>query len=107
MQTEDCGACLQLTVRQALEAGVSKQIIEAGLNGGQGLTNELKDIYQFAVAVASNIFCDDELVERLERNFGNTVIAELALCIAGARVYPTIKRALGYAKSCSLITIEV
>ena len=37
---------------------------------------------------------------------GADAMVDLALAIAGVRVYPTIKRALGYATSCKLVNIR-
>lgn len=108
MQSEDCGSCLQLTVRQALEAGVSEDIVASALKQGEGLDPELADVYRFAANAATNAPQDPERVERLEQRRGRAVIAELALCIAGARVFPTIKRTLlGPAESCSLVSVEL
>lgn len=106
-QSEDCGSCLQLVVRMAQEAGISNEIIEGGLNQGKGLSSELKDVYDFTIGVAANQALEESLVERMEKKHGKTGISELSLCIASAKVFPTLKRALGYAKSCSLVTIEV
>ena len=107
MQSEDCGTCLQLAVTMALEAGVEREIVQAALNGGEGLPPELRDVYRFSVAVASKKQEDNGLTKQLEQRYGRAVIAELALCVATNRVYPTLKRALGYAKSCSLISIDI
>jgi len=40
MKTEDCGHCLQLNVRLALEDNIPKPLIEAVLRGGDGLPAE-------------------------------------------------------------------
>lgn len=107
MQAEDCGACLQLNVRMALECGVSSQIIEACIKGGKDLPEDLKDIYHFAAGVAANTLDNIELIDRLESRFDKTAMLELGLCIATAKIFPTIKRTLGYARSCSLVEIEI
>jgi len=107
MQVEDCGDCLQLNVRMALEAGVSKPIVEIVLRGGSKLPDALKDIYDYAKYVASNEIIDSELADRITARFDKGVLLELGLCIATAKVFPTIKRALGYTRSCSLVEIEV
>jgi alkylhydroperoxidase family enzyme len=106
MQVEDCGDCLQLNVRMALENKVSKQVIESVLKGGKGLPEDLHDLYQFAVNVAAHNSTEIGLAERIETRFDKGALLELALCIATAKVFPTIKRTLGYTRSCSLVEIE-
>lgn len=108
MQHEDCAGCLQLTVRQALEAGVDPAVVRAALDGGGDLEPDLADVYRFAADVAANRPRDTSRDARLRRTLGETAIAELALAIAGARVFPTIKRALGHGGDrCALVTVDL
>lgn len=107
MQTEDCGPCLQLVVKMALEAGVGAEVIRGVLDKDKDLPYELEVLRQFATGVASNnlIYGLQETVRDL---FGKEALAEIALCIAASRVYPSLKRALGYAgKSCESVQINV
>ena len=107
IQVEDCGECLQLNVRMALEGGVSKPIIEAALSDGNTLSDDLKDVYVYAELVASNDTIEPELMDRITTRYDKGALLEFGLCIATAKVFPTVKRALGYIKSCSLVEIEV
>lgn len=108
MRHEDCAGCLQLTVRQALEAGVGAAVVRAALDGGGDLEPGLADVYRFAVDVAANRPRDAARDARLREALGETAIAELALAIAGARVFPTIKRALGHGgDGCALVTMDL
>ena len=106
MKTEDCGACTQLNIRMAIEAGVSKEILKSVMNNGEGLSEELKDVYHFSKSVATNTPMPDGLYKKLESKYSKEVMVELGLAIASAKVYPTVKRALGYAGSCSLHQFE-
>lgn len=107
MQVEDCGECLQLNVRMALEAGVSKELIKAVIRGGNALPENLKDVYRYAKSVAKQEGIENDLMDRIAARYEKGALLEFGLCIASAKVFPTIKRAAGYAKSCSLIEIEV
>jgi alkylhydroperoxidase/carboxymuconolactone decarboxylase family protein YurZ len=107
MQAEDCGECLQLNVRMALEAGLSKDLIKAVLSGGKALPENLRDVYRYARGVARHAPVEDDLMARMEARYDKGALLEFGLCIASAKVFPTIKRAVGYAKSCMLIAIEV
>lgn len=106
MQVADCGACLQLIVRMALEAGVDAKLVRACIQGGSGLPENLKDIFDFATAVASYRTIDPQLDERIDQQLDKKQRIELGVCVATTSVYPTIKRALGYTQSCSLVEIE-
>lgn len=107
MQAEDCGACLQLNVRMALENGVSKQVIESVLKGGNDLPEDLRDVYEFALGVAGRTPAINGLKERIQARFGKRELLEMGLCIAAAKVFPTIKRALGYTESCQLVHVKL
>ena len=107
MKAEDCGECLQLNIRFALENEVSREIVGQVLAGGDGLPNHLKDIYDFTEAIVYNRSVSSELQTRIEARNSRPVLAELALAIASARIFPTLKRTLGYDKSCKLVSLEV
>jgi len=103
LRVEDCGPCLLLSVKMAREAGVSEAVIRGTLKGGEGLEGEALEVFRFARAVAANEPIDEPWRQELETRLGLDVIAELGVVIAGVRIYPTLKRALGHAKSCSLM----
>jgi alkylhydroperoxidase family enzyme len=104
MRVEDCGPCLQFCVQMALQDELSPELVRAAVDGGDGLPPELAEVYRFAQAVARGEPADSEA---MEERYGAAGVAELALAIAAARVYPTVKRAMGLAKSCARITIAV
>jgi hypothetical protein len=103
LRAEDCGPCTELAIKMGREAGVPDAIMSGALHGGKGLSPEHLEIYEFARAVSENEEMAPNVLPQLEARWGREVMAELGLAIVGARIYPTMKRALGYAKSCSLI----
>lgn len=103
MKIEDCGPCLELSLKLGREAGVDESILLGALRGGKGLSPEHLEVHQYAKSVAANIPMEPELLIRLQERYGREVMAELAVVIAGVRIYPTIKRGMGYAQSCSLM----
>ena len=108
MKNEDCAACLQLNVDMAIEAGVDKSLIkEIIFNEGKHLPSDLKDVYDFSLAVAQNTKIDDNLYDRILTSYSKAIIMELALAIASTKVFPAIKRTLNEAQSCSLIEIKL
>ena len=104
---EDCGGCLQGEVNLAKQAGISVAVVQAVLGGDAfELPEELADVYHFCLAVLETR--DDEaLRERLRQHYGEEGLVEIALALGACRVFPTIRRALGYAKSCSVEPIKV
>ena len=103
MRIQDCGPCTELGVKKAREAKVPESVIQGALHGGKGLAPLQLDVYHYAQAVISYEDLPPDLLSRLESALGREVLAELALALVAARLYPTLKHALGHAKSCSLV----
>lgn len=63
-------------------------------------------MYRYAQSVARAE--DDEAARAMLRGrYGEEALIDLALGVASARVFPTVKRALGYATSYSLVRLDV
>ena len=105
---EDCGDCVQIYVNLALKAGIDKSIVKAALeNRLSDLPGDLKLGFCFGRVVSQN---DPMLLEKgaaLEARFGRKALVDLALVIAMARFYPTVKRALGHSRSCAEARVSV
>ena len=102
MRGRDCGPCTELSLKMAREAGVAEEVIQGALRGGKGLNAEQRDVHDYARAVALNEDMDSELLPRLRRRIGEEALAELAVNLVATGLYPTLKRALGHAQSCSV-----
>ena len=63
------------------------------------------DVVRYAESVVTSAE-DPELREALRARYGEAGLVELALGIAAARVFPTVKRALGHAQACSLVPLS-
>jgi alkylhydroperoxidase family enzyme len=107
-QHEDCGTCVQIEVNLARRAGVRAEVLRATVKQQPDeLPAELADVYRFAQAVVEAKGAEGEWRERVRERYGAEALVEMALAIAAARVFPTTKRALGYATSCALVRVEV
>lgn len=105
---DDCGSCVQIGVRLARRAGVERDVVAAVVHReSERLPADLRDVYHFADAVMANRDDQHELRERVRRRFGERGLVELSEAIAMHRVFPTLKRALGYATTCARVTVEV
>ena len=107
LQHEDCGTCLQIGVNLARKDGVDVQTIESVLDGNWSeLPPGLNTICQFTLQTVTDKTANDEMRARIVQQYGERGLIELAFAVAAAAVPPTIKRVLGYSKSCSAISIR-
>jgi alkylhydroperoxidase family enzyme len=105
---DDCGSCVQIGVNLARKEGLSREILSAVVNHDPArLPDSLADVYRFSEAVTLNSDEQDDLREKIRRRYGEKGVIEICMAIAMHRVYPTLKRGLGFAKSCSRVTVEV
>jgi hypothetical protein len=108
LQHEDCGTCLQIGVNLARQSRVDPALIRAVLAGDcDAVPPEMADVIRFTQSVVTASGDDDSLRETLRRRYGERGLIELSYAIASSRIPPTVKRALGYAKSCSLVPVQV
>ena len=107
MKREDCGPCLQITVNLAAQDNVDRQLLRNVLAADYNvLTQELKDVADFTESVVTSMD-DDELRGRVLQHYGEQGLIEMSYAIASSRIPPTVKRTLGFAKSCKLVSVEV
>lgn len=106
MQAEDCGPCAQLNLRMAVEARVDRGLLTILLESPEKLPGRLGDVRAHVCAVTSGEAGDPERAARLVREYGDAALAELAVCIAGCRMYPTVKRALLKDGVCEILSLD-
>lgn len=105
---EDCGPCVQFGVNAALEDGVDAGILRCVLEGDEDTFEDegLRDAVKFARKVVANEGDMEALRERVRGHYGDAGLVEVAFAIAGARAFPTTKRALGFASACVVGDID-
>jgi alkylhydroperoxidase family enzyme len=103
---EDCGPCVQLVSDLAAQEGVSPAVLRAVLTGDlAAMGDEAALAYRFAQAVlARDIEAETHRAE-IERRWGKRAVVSLALAIAGSRIYPTLKYALGHGQACARVRV--
>jgi len=105
---EDCGPCVQAVINLAKEDAIEPATLKAALAGKvEDLPESLQDVYRFTESVVTANGEDEQYREKLRKVFGEEALIELALAIATCRVFPTLKRALGHAKSCATVKMEL
>lgn len=104
---DDCGTCVQIHINLARQDGLPEDVLRRAVMGEAGsLPPPLAAAFRFGEAVAANDPEMDELRETLAADFGKRAVIEMAMAIAFARFYPTVKRALGHAKSCAVLRFD-
>lgn len=108
-QHADCGTCVQITVNLALADQVPADLLRSLVRRGDAaLPAPVARIAAFTRAtLAQEDATADALREQIVREHGEAALAELALAIATAQVFPLTKRVLGQVKSCSLVQVEI
>lgn len=104
---DDCGTCVQIHINLARADGVAEDVLRRAVAGqAETLPAPLADSFRFGAAVAANDDAMHDLRDRLEQSLGKRAVIEMAMGIAFARFYPTVKRALGHARSCAVLRFE-
>lgn len=103
---EDCGPCTQLVVRMAEADGVGAAVLRGILEGDErAMGSDAALAQRFARAVLAHDPDADALREQIAARWGERAVVTLALAIAAARLFPTVKYAMGHGRSCSRIRI--
>lgn len=104
---EDCGSCLQMEVHQARKAGVVDDVIRASIeNNPCALPSNLAEVHLFTQALLEHTGEEDLYRQSILQRYGENGLIELAIAIAVCRMFPTVKRALGYSSHCAQVTIK-
>lgn len=107
-RSEDCGTCVQITVNIAAKMQVDRAIIQAVLDRApERLPPDLAEVYRFAEAVVNTETNAAELSGQLKQSLGEETVVDLSLAIATSKLFPVLKRGLGYAVSCSQVEIRL
>jgi alkylhydroperoxidase family enzyme len=103
---EDCGPCTQLAVTMAERAGVSPAILRAVLaDNTEAMPPEVRLVWNFTRATLAHDAAADEYREAIMKRWGRRAVVSLAFAIAAARMYPTVKYALGHGKACMRVVV--
>jgi hypothetical protein len=105
--SEDCGPCTQISVDMAAAAGVKPEILRAILAGDEAAMGETAALaWRFARAsLARDLAAVEPLRDDIVRRWGDQGLVALSLGLMTARMYPTLKYALGYGKTCSKVVV--
>ena len=100
-RAQDCGECLQIAVNMALRDGLPAAKVEAAIGSGDGLSPHQLQALEFGTRVGAGTD-DPEGRQAIREAWGERGVIELAMAVAGAVVFPVMKRGMGMAVSCSV-----
>jgi len=103
---EDCGPCTQLMVTRAEREGIPAALLAAVLTGDeQAMPDAVLLAVRFARAVLAHDRQADDLRREVVARFGRRAVVALAFAITAARLFPTVKYALGYGHACTRVQV--
>jgi hypothetical protein len=103
---EDCGPCTQLLVTMALRDRVPARVISAVLAGDDAaLTEEVQLGLRFARAALAHDPAADVARDQIVARWGARALVSLAFAITSARIFPTVKYALGHGRACQRVLV--
>jgi uncharacterized lipoprotein YbaY len=103
---EDCGPCTQLTIDMAERAGIDAAALRAVAARDRGaMPDDMALAAGFADASLRHAPEADGLREEVVRRWGKRGLISLGFALTAARIFPTVKYALGHGRACRRLTI--
>ena len=104
---EDCGPCTQIGVDIALKGGVRPEALRAILAGDEAAMGPDAALgYRFARAsLARDLEAAEAARDEVVRRWGQKGLIALAMALTTARMYPTLKYAMGHGRACSKVMV--
>jgi hypothetical protein len=107
VRTEDCGPCTQLATAMAERQGVSAAVLRAILtDDATAMPEDVALAWQFTRATLAHDAAADAYRREIVKRWGPKAVVTLAFAITTARMYPTVKYALGHGQLCSRIVVD-
>ena len=103
---DGCGACAQLNIKMAVEAGVDRQLLQLLLKDPERLPVPLALVHSYACQVVKGSNADTATVTGLRAAYGDAGIGELAVNVLGVRIYPALRRSMSAEFSCPEPTVD-
>jgi hypothetical protein len=106
VRAEDCGPCTQLAIAMAERQGVPPAVLRAILTDDvTAMPREVELAWRFARATLAHDAAADGYRREIVERWGPRAVVTLAFAITTARMYPTVKYAMGYGQVCSRLVV--
>jgi hypothetical protein len=104
--SEDCGPCTQLCVDMATRDGMDPEKLAALVRGDIDAAGaDAAFGFRYGMAVATNADTVLSLVDQARTRYGERGVVSLAFSVTTARMFPTLKRALGHGATCTKVVV--
>ena len=106
IRQEDCGPCTQLGVQMAERAGVPHATLRAVLTDDvHAMPADVALVWRFTRATLAHDLEADKYREAILQRWGRRALLSVTFAITAARIYPTVKYALGHGKACTRVVV--
>jgi hypothetical protein len=106
LMADDCGACTQLNLKMAVEAGVDRGLLRQLLQDPSRLPAPLALVHSYATQVVKGKNVDAATLAGITKAYGDAGLGELAVNVLGARIYPALRRSMGAEYACPMPTVD-
>jgi len=107
VRSEDCGPCTQLAVAMAEQQGVRPEVLRALLQDDDlAMPEDVALAWEFTRATLAHDPSADDYRNEIIRRWGPRAVVTLAFAITTARMYPTVKYAMGHGQTCSRVVVN-
>lgn len=101
---EDCGHCLQTSIRMAINDGVDADVLKTALGQSPGvLSQHQQAAMDLGRMIAGGDLMDEAARQAFQSDMSDAAFSELVLTCAAVRLFPAVKRGMGYFTSCALV----
>jgi hypothetical protein len=106
VRAEECGPCTQLATQMAEREGVPAEVLRVVLQDDvAAMPQDVALAWRFTRATLAHDEAADEYREEIVKRWGPRAVVTLAFAITTARMYPTVKYAMGHGKICARVVI--
>ena len=106
VRSEDCGPCTQLAAAMAERQGVPASVLRAVLTDDPAaMPDDVELVWRFTRATLAHDAAADTYRRDIVRRWGPRAVVTLAFAITTARMYPTLKYAMGHGQVCSRVVV--
>jgi hypothetical protein len=106
VRAEDCGPCTQLGTEMAERQGVSPAVLRAILTDDvMAMPDDVALAWRFTRATLAHDAAADGYRREIVTRWGPRAVLTLAFLMTTARMYPTVKYAMGHGQVCSRVVV--
>lgn len=106
VRSEDCGPCTQLGTAMAERQGVRADVLRAVLTDDvAAMPDDVALAWRFTKAVLAHDAAADDYRKLIIERWGSRAVVSLAFAITTARIYPTVKYAMGHGQMCARVVV--